>query len=104
EKLAYSEYDGVDVISGGCGALAALLDAHRYNTVLVHFLDKDMWSVLGERRNLRKLVWVHGAEVQPWYRREYNYSSEAEIERAKVESAARIEFWRRVLFQSGSEL
>jgi len=39
-------------------------------------------------------VWVHGAEVQPWWRREYNYQNEADLEKAKIESDRRLEFWR----------
>jgi glycosyltransferase involved in cell wall biosynthesis len=42
------------------------------------------------------LVWLHGAEIQPWWRREYNYTTPLELERAKIESAERQVFWKEV--------
>lgn len=98
EKLGYREFDGVDVISGGNDALAALLRSHPYKAVLVHFLDPNMWQVLREHAgSARQLIWLHGAEVQAWHRRLFNYATEAERETAKVKSAQRDAFWREVL-------
>ena len=39
-------------------------------------------------------MWVHGAEVQPWWRRKYNYTTPEELEVAKGESEIRIAFWQ----------
>lgn len=97
--LTFHEFEGVDCMTGSRQQLNAMLAQGLYDTVLVHFLDEDMWQVLEPhvRRGLRVVVWLHGAEVQPWWRREYNYRTEAELEAAKAASGKRLEFWRRVL-------
>ncbi len=56
-----------------------------------------MWkSVRAHHRGRRVVVWLHGAEVQPWWRRSYNYQSDQELDVAKRASDARIAFWREV--------
>ena len=37
-----------------------------------------------------------GLEIQPWWRRKYNYNNEKDLERAKKESAERQELWAEV--------
>jgi glycosyltransferase involved in cell wall biosynthesis len=57
-----------------------------------------MWEVLQQHiQKLKIVVWVHGAEIHPWYRREYNYTNEQEREAAKAESEVRMAFWRGLL-------
>jgi glycosyltransferase involved in cell wall biosynthesis len=56
-----------------------------------------MWKVLSEFPDRHIVVWLHGAEIQPWYRRSFNYSSDSELEAAKVASSSRISFWRGVV-------
>lgn len=107
EKLRYREFEGIDVVSGGAEALAALLRSNSYRAVLVHFLDEAMWHVLREHaKSARLLVWLHGAEVQAWHRRSFNYQSESERDAAKLKSARRDTFWRTVLRElpSGGKL
>lgn len=106
QDLSFHEFEGVDCMTGSRQQLNAMLAQGLYDTVLVHFLDEDMWQVLEPhvRRGLRVIVWVHGAEVQPWWRREYNYRTEAELEAAKAVSAKRLDFWRRVLADIPSNL
>jgi glycosyltransferase involved in cell wall biosynthesis len=100
EKLGYHEFEGIDVMTGGNDALATLLRSNDYEAVLVHFLDPAMWRVLREEsRAKRHLIWLHGAEVQAWHRRSFNYSSEAERAEAKAKSDKRDDFWRGVLEQ-----
>ncbi|WP_291730925.1 glycosyltransferase [Leisingera sp. F5] len=97
--LAFHEFEGVDCMTGSRQQLNAMLTQGLYDTVLVHFLDEDMWQVLEPhvRQGLRVVVWLHGAEVQPWWRREYNYRTETELEAAKAASSKRLDFWHRVL-------
>jgi glycosyltransferase involved in cell wall biosynthesis/spore maturation protein CgeB len=91
------EFEGVDVNVGGTDQLRSLLDTNAYDTVLVHFLDSTMWSVLRAwLPNTRIIVWVHGAEIQPWHRRLFNYADDAEIERARSESDARGVLWHEI--------
>jgi glycosyltransferase involved in cell wall biosynthesis len=64
----------------------------------VHFLDEGMWDAIRDAaETTRTVVWVHGADIQPYERRAFNYTTPAEHERAKRESAARQVFWQRVV-------
>jgi glycosyltransferase involved in cell wall biosynthesis len=97
-SLRYHEFEGVDVVRGGKAILEGMLALHRHRTVLVHFLDEAMWTVLLPHLDeLSVLVWVHGSEIQPWHRRTFDISSDAELATAKVASEARMKFWRSVL-------
>lgn len=105
EALSYHEYQNVDVITGSQEALHKLLSNGRYQHVLVHFLDPDMWSVLIEYiKDLRVTVWVHGAEIHPWYRRKFNINSPEQELTAKHVSEQRMSFWRRLLRQMPANL
>jgi len=98
EALSYHEFHDVDVISGSQEALNKLLQGNGYKNVLVHFLDENMWRVLQhhvDRINL--FVWVHGFEIQPWYRREFNYTTDQQRDAARIQSEARMTFWRNLL-------
>lgn len=98
DAATYHEFENIDVITGSQTTLRKLLDTGRYRKVLVHFLDSAMWEVLKEYvHNIEVVVWVHGAEVQPWWRREYNYASEDQLQVAKLESDKRMSFWRALL-------
>lgn len=98
EAVSYHEFQNVDVVTGCQTTLAKMLESGQYKSVLVHFLDPDMWQVLKRFTHLVKIVvWVHGAEIQPWWRREYNYSDEHQLAVAKVESEKRMTFWRQTL-------
>ncbi|QOL24411.1 glycosyltransferase [Thalassotalea sp. LPB0316] len=93
-NISHHEYDNVDVVTGGGDVLEHLLKYHKYSNVLVHFLDAKMWEVLKNFPDINVTVWVHGAEIQPWWRRLYNYSDEASLEIGKRESAERMAFWQ----------
>jgi glycosyltransferase involved in cell wall biosynthesis len=54
--------------------------------VLQHYIDK-----------IKVTVWVHGAEIQPWHRREYNYGNDIQRNAAILESDVRMEFWQGLL-------
>jgi glycosyltransferase involved in cell wall biosynthesis len=107
DKLSHREFEGVDVINGGAEALAALFRSNDYKAVLIHFLDETMWQVLREQaKRARVLIWLHGAEVQAWHRRSFNYTSDSERDAAKLKSVRRDSFWRSVLdgLPSGGKL
>jgi glycosyltransferase involved in cell wall biosynthesis len=93
-ELTYYEFEGIEVTVGNVDSLRRVLQSNRYERVLVHFLDANMWKALAPHLDAtRVFVWLHGAEVMPWHRRSYNYESEAEAEAAKSESAPRTAFW-----------
>lgn len=98
EQIAYSEFEGVDVISGSKEALDRLLQSCDYKSILIHFLDKEMWSIIGKYKTEKNiLIWVHGSEIQPWHRRTFNYSNDKELNKAKIDSEKRMTFWRPFL-------
>jgi glycosyltransferase involved in cell wall biosynthesis len=92
------EFEGVEVTTGSSAALRALLRSGRYRTVLAHFLSPAAWEVLREfRRDLHLVVWVHGAELQPWHRRAFNLRTPEEVEEARRQSDLRVAFWQDVV-------
>jgi len=97
QVASYHEFQNVDVMTGDQEALRKMLESGRYQRVLVHFLSPEMWDVLENFPNLQRLVWVHGAEIQPWHRRDYNYQTEKERAKAMRESEQRMAFWRGIL-------
>jgi len=98
EAMSYHEYQNVDVMTGSQDALNKLLSTGQYKSVLVHFLDPAMWEVLKQHIDrIKVVVWVHGAEIQPWHRRDYNFESDEERNTAKAQSEVRMAFWRGLL-------
>ncbi|WP_447985810.1 methyltransferase domain-containing protein [Nitrospira sp. Nam74] len=98
EAVSYHEFENVDVITGSQEVLHQMLSTGQYKTVLVHFLDPGMWDVLQHHiKKLKVVVWVHGAEIQPWHRREFNCQTEDERAVAKMQSEKRMAFWRELL-------
>lgn len=105
EALSYHEFHNVDIITGSQEALQKLLAGGHCKIVLVHFLDEAMWEVLRHHIDrIRVIVWVHGAEIQPWHRREYNYENEEQLNAAKEQSEKRMRFWRSLLRDMPSKL
>ncbi|MDR0580389.1 MAG: glycosyltransferase [Campylobacteraceae bacterium] len=96
EDISYYEFENIDVITGSQKVLHTLLDSKRYESVLAHFLNAQMWDVLKEY-DVDITVWIHGSEIQPWWRREYNYSTEEQLNAAKIESEKRFGFWQDLL-------
>ena len=98
ENLSYHEFQNIDVTTGSKEALHKMLSSGKYKKVLVHFLDEDMWQVLQEFiDDIDVIVWIHGSEIQPWYRRDFNYKDEQERNDAKKVSNIRMKFWRELL-------
>ena len=96
----YREFEDVDVVSGDADLLDATLSTGQYKNVLVHLLDEKMWSILVKHLDrVRVTVWVHGAEIQVWQRRQFEFErmSKDEINRQKRLSDKRLKFWRSIL-------
>lgn len=94
----YREFNNIDVISGSSLELDNLLKSNTYKSILVHFLDENMWRVIEKYINKTKVyVWVHGSEIQPWYRRKFNYTTQESLEKSKIQSAKKDKFWKSVL-------
>ncbi|MRT21307.1 glycosyltransferase, partial [Comamonas sp. CAH-2] len=98
EAVSYHEFEDVDVISGSQEVLHKMLCSGQYKSVLVHFLDPAMWEVLQHHVDrIKVVVWVHGAEIQPWHRRDFNNETEEQRTVAKMKSDKRMAFWRELL-------
>ncbi|MBX9867014.1 MAG: FkbM family methyltransferase [Burkholderiales bacterium] len=96
--LNFDEFQDVDVTTGGTEALTNILSNNFYQNILVHFLDDKIWQVIkDELDNTRVFVWIHGAEIQPWHRREYNFVNDEELSIAKIDSDKRIKFWQEIM-------
>lgn len=103
--LSYEEFEGVDVTSGNAADLALMLRSNGYETILVHSFDEQVWSAISPLLNqIRVVVWVHGAEIQPWYRRDFSFSSDDDRRRGIQRSNMRMNLWRQVLGDMPSNL
>lgn len=99
-SLNYREFEGVDIAQGNAELLDRTLSTGQYRHVLVHLLDKNMWQVLHKHiDNVKVTVWAHGAEIQLWQRRifEFEQMNSKEVERQKKLSDQRKLFWQGVL-------
>ena len=104
DAVSYHEFEDVNVISGSKEVLHRMLSSGRYKSVLVHFLDEAMWQVLQHHiGRVKVFVWVHGFEIQPWHRRD-NFENEQQRDAAKIQSKARMTFWRGLLRQMPDNL
>lgn len=92
----YREFEDIDVTVGNSEGLARTLAAGAARSALVHFLDPAMWAALRQADLDSVIVWVHGSEVQPWWRRTYNYTDDDALSAAKVASRERMSFWREL--------
>ncbi|MBA3588110.1 FkbM family methyltransferase [Methylibium sp.] len=100
EPHSYREFENVDVTTGDRDLLDLALSSGAYRQVLIHLMDRAIWEVV--RRHLDSMnvtVWVHGAEIQVWQRRQFEFErmDAAEVERQKRLSDQRRSFWREVL-------
>ncbi len=97
KEEGYREFEGIPVVTGSNDLLNCVLDARVHNQVLVHFLTPELWKVLNKYLDrLKIIIWVHGAEIQPWFRREFNFRTAEELNRAKEISESRMKFWKKV--------
>jgi glycosyltransferase involved in cell wall biosynthesis len=103
--VSFQEYRNVDVITGSSADLQRLLEDGHHRSLLVHFLDEPLWNVLRHHVHTKKIfVWIHGFEIQPWYRRDFNNDTDQQRLAAQKESTARIAFWRGLLEEMPANL
>lgn len=95
----YHEFEGIEVAAGTLEQLENTLKLGHIRHVLVHMLDRKMWATLRPfLDNIKVTVWVHGAEIQSWERRAFEFErlDRGEIDRQKRLSAQRIAMWRDI--------
>src|SRR5699024_5311456 len=93
----YREYNGIRVLELNKKDLRSLIENNHIDSVLVHFLSKDMYEVLSDTKlDVKVHVWVHGIEVQPWWRRKFNITTQEELEKTKKASETRVKMWEEI--------
>lgn len=97
EDLKFYEFEDIDVVSGGNDALSTILRFDHYKTIAIHALDQAMWHAISPHLDKTKIIiWLHGAEIQSWKRRMFNYTTQEETEHARGNGEKRDEFWRSI--------
>ncbi|EGO0810610.1 methyltransferase type 12, partial [Campylobacter lari] len=100
ERYSCREFEDIDVITASNEVLEETLRSGQYDHILVHFLDKNMWSILEKFIDKIKVtVWIHGAEIQIWQRRQFEFKryDNNEIDRQKRLSDDRVKFWKNII-------
>ena len=98
EPVSYHDFEDINVISGSQEVLHLILSSGRYKTVLVHFLDSSIWDVLQNHiTSVKVVVWIHGVDIQPWHRRDFDYQTDEERIVDRRKSDERMVFWRELL-------
>jgi|GEM_PF-461694 len=97
--LQFDEFEGVNVVAGQGEHLGMLVQGGAYESILVHAMDPLMWEHVKPMLETRRVVvWVHGAEIQPWFRRLSNFGSDqAARDMARRASNKRMAMWEDVL-------
>lgn len=99
-ETGFSEFEGIDVFAHDHEMLDKLLASGAYDKVCIHLIDKKIWDVVKKYQDkVQIIIWVHGAEIQVWQRREFEFEnmSEQEIVRQKKLSDQRRHFWRTLV-------
>jgi glycosyltransferase involved in cell wall biosynthesis len=103
-KEHYYEFEGIDVIDGQSEILKRILDTGSIKTICIHFLDRTMWTVIKEYLDsIRVIIWLHGAEIQPWWRRTFNYTNDIDLKQSKLDTDILLEFWGEVFSNAGND-
>lgn len=95
----YNEFENIDIATGDATLLEATLRSGHHTHVLVHLLDPTMWGVLKKYlHRIRVTIWIHGAEIQHWRRRAFEFTrmSAAQVEKKKQRSHEHLTLWQEV--------
>lgn len=99
-STGFREFESIDVYEGSSDTLRNTLLSGQYKRILIHFIDHKIWEIIKDFKDTIEIyIWVHGAEIQTWQRREFEFErmSEAEIERQKKLSNHRVKFWQNLI-------
>ncbi len=97
---SYREFENIDIANGDHKLLDATLSTGEIKHVLVHLMDEKMWSILSKHiDNIKVTAWIHGAEIQVWQRRSFEFErmTKDEVIRQKKLSDKRKKFWQNLL-------
>ncbi len=95
--VEYRQFSGINVLEIDEQLLTHALNKVDKATLCIHFLTENMWAGIKDNLNkLRVIVWLHGSEIQPWWRREYNCETPEALAKEKEASNKRAVFWNEV--------
>ncbi|MGL6108253.1 glycosyltransferase, partial [Romboutsia sp.] len=96
-RFSKYEFDGVNVFKGYKEELKRLLQNSSYKKILIHFINMEMYQVIKfVNKDIDIIVWFHGAEVRPWYRRHFEYNEDTVINKIIQSSNARMSFMKNL--------
>ncbi|MGX9935247.1 glycosyltransferase [Advenella kashmirensis] len=104
-NIEYREFEGIDVLSSDYQFLENLLQQGTVKKIIVHFIDHKIWEVL--KKYVGKIsvyIWIHGAEIQPWYRRAVRFETASSLQKARVASDRAQEMWLDIFENVGDKL
>lgn len=97
-KVGFREFEDVNVVEADTDWLERCLAGGHYASVLIHIVDQRMWNVVRKHLDrVRVVIWAHGAEIQPWWRRAMNFATDPLRDQARRNSDARLDMWREIL-------
>lgn len=102
-NIEYREFEGIDVLSSDYHFLDSLLQQNSIKKIIVHFIDHKIWNVLKKYvGSINIYIWIHGAEIQPWFRRAVRFESQSSLAKAKKASDVAQQMWLEI-FEAMSE-
>ncbi len=91
------EFEGINVAEIDSSILKEAVQDCKGLKFCAHFLDRSIWDgVKDSLANNMLVVWIHGAEIQPWWRRKFNIKNDKELEKEKANTLKRMELWDEV--------
>lgn len=93
------EHDGVLVLEGHEDELSGLLAQVEYDSISVHFLNRDMWNTFqpyAKSTGTPFSVFVHGFEADRWIRRVFDARSPKDLKHRVLRTFHLQDFWRMV--------
>ncbi|MEC0258400.1 glycosyltransferase family protein [Paenibacillus lautus] len=93
----YSEFTSHDIICGNNQKLVDTLLFSEYQTILIHFLTEGLWNNIKKFVKYKKIiVWIHGADIQPWWRRKHNFITKKQLDKAQLDTEKKMSFWNEL--------
>ncbi|ALM86449.1 glycosyltransferase [Bordetella sp. N] len=94
----FREFENVDVVDAQVSQLKHALVSGTHDSVAVHICDRPIWNALREQLDrVRVVIWAHGSEIQPWWRRASNHTTDDTRNASRRTSDARMLMWREIL-------
>lgn len=100
KEYGFDEFEGIDLVSHSHEMLDKLLASGAYKKVCIHLIDNKIWDVVKKYQDkVEVIIWIHGAEIQSWQRREFEFENftDTEIVRQKKLSDQRQRFWKKLV-------